>query len=404
MKFADFPKEEFVARCQKAKVLMEERELAALFLINDKNCTYFSGYRKPAPYYRTFLILPRDDDPTLILPNGQRGNAEETSWLYPDHVVVYGRMHGHKLPGPLELLVKVIKKSGLEDKNVGTELAQVPVDLAFTDSETLRHEFPNLKFSDASGLMWEMRMLKSRREIGNIRKSCKITCKAFKAGLESVHAGITEAELSGIVRSEAIKQGADDCLIVIRSGQERYKVRDPYPRDKRLKRGDIVTIDGGSVYKGYFSDIYRIACVGDPSPKQAELYKTVFKAEKIAIEALEPSAKVEDVMRNALKITREAGYADYDIFSPWMGHGLGLDIHEPPDFQLGSESILQAGMVVAVEPSIYPIEVVEWYRTPIPTAGKSAGEGVFSVEDNVLITEKGHEVLTPLDRALWIVK
>lgn len=396
-----------MARCEKARNLMEERGIDCLLLASRSNCFYFSGYSKPSEYYKTYMLLPRDGSPVLAMLRGQLGNAEETSWLFPDNIRTWG--NGDALGGdPIKLLLKIIREMGLTDKVIAAELTRHPIDMSMADAEALKSGLSKAKFVDAREIIWKMRMIKSSEEIKLIRKSCEINCKVFKAGLESVREGITEKEVANVMFEVMAREGVSPrgVGIVMRSGSERYLMKDGIPQDRKLKKGDFISVDGGCTYKGYASDIMRQAVVGTPSEEQAKRYKVALQAVDAAVDALKPGAKVKDVVSCAMDVIKKAGYAKNvmrGVDACWMGHGMGLEVHEPPDFVPTNETRFEAGMVVAVEPSIWPIEAINYYRGPIDWR-KPAGEGTFVVEDNWLITPKGHELLSPLERDLWVAE
>jgi len=151
--------------------------------------------------------------------------------------------------------------------------------------------------------------------------------------------------------------------------------------DKRIERGDLVVIDLGALYRHYNSDITRTIVVGKPSEKQKEIYEIVLEAQKSAVEKAKPGMTAKELDSIARNIIAEYGYGDYFIHS--LGHGVGLEIHEPPRISQYDETVLKEGMVITIEPGIY-----------IPKLG-----GV-RIEDTVVITKDGAKRLTKMEREL----
>ncbi len=149
----------------------------------------------------------------------------------------------------------------------------------------------------------------------------------------------------------------------------------------RIDEYPFVLIDWGAEFEGYASDLTRILVTGKISPKLAKVYNVVLKAQQAAIRKLRPGANFRDVDRAARKVIQEAGYGPH--FGHGLGHGFGLQIHEKPFMNPTAVGSFQAGMVVTVEPGIY---LTDW--------------GGVRIEDDVLITRDGHEVLTSIPKQL----
>jgi Xaa-Pro aminopeptidase len=148
-----------------------------------------------------------------------------------------------------------------------------------------------------------------------------------------------------------------------------------------VKRGSAVLFDWGAQVGRYCSDLTRMVFVGSIPPKLGEVYRIVLEAQLAGIAAVKPGRRMCDVDAAARKIIADAGYGD--AFTHGLGHGLGLDVHEPPSLSFRSKEELEPGMIVTVEPGIY-----------LP------GGGGVRIEDDILVTAKGRRVLTALDKSL----
>ena len=156
------------------------------------------------------------------------------------------------------------------------------------------------------------------------------------------------------------------------------------PTDKKIENGDFITMDFGAVYNGYHSDMTRTVIVGKPTEKQKEVYETVLKAQKSALEVLKNGVTGFDADKVARDIIENAGYKEN--FGHGTGHGVGIEIHESPNLSPYSKATLETGNVVTVEPGIY-----------IPD------EFGVRIEDMALITEDGYINLTSCEKELIIL-
>jgi len=400
---ADFTSDEYVRRCEKAQRLMKDADIDVLLINGMENLAYFSGFRKPGiakstPYC---MIVSRETSATLVAPLTSRGNIEEMSWLFPDGIRFWGGGPSHVgLPKNFfDAINHLIRDIGLTKERIGLESGRLMrLGMTLTDLETLKRELPQAQFVDAADLIWELRMVKSPREIDYLRKACEITCKALETGIQSAKEGMTEREFARIVYKVMIEEGGEDDPLTafqhVRSGPERYRVLNSRPSNKKMKKGDLVAVDLGAFYRGYYADMIRMFCIGAPSDKQKELFEVAFQAQEAGVQALRPGVKANEIYSSAMSVIEEAGYMQ-NTFGEDVGHGLGMDIHEPPIFHFSQAvETLRPGMVVTVEPSLYDTPVIK---------GIPGGIGVFFVEDDILITETGHEILTPMEKDLWIV-
>lgn len=244
----------------------------------------------------------------------------------------------------------------------------------------LKAEYRDIAFEFASSETEALRMVKSEEEIGCIRKAEKIASDAYEHILGVIKEGVTEAELAAEIEYYMKRLGAEktsfDTIVI--SGK---KTSMPHgtPSDKKICRGDFITMDFGCVYKGYCSDMTRTVVFGEASDRQREIYGIVLKAQETALDFLRSGVKASEADAAARKIISNAGYGKN--FGHSLGHGTGLLIHEAPSLSPKSDIILKENMVVSCEPGIY-----------IPDFG-----GV-RIEDLVVIKDGGIENLTPCEK------
>lgn len=157
-------------------------------------------------------------------------------------------------------------------------------------------------------------------------------------------------------------------------------------------------IDGGASYKCYWTDMTRLACIGNPSSKQKEMFDTALNALNAALSAVKTGATTADVANAAAEAIRERGYEKHSPYAS-IGHGVGLEIHEPPSVSQHNTTVLTAGNVLAIEPTIFATASLKYMQEGF---ARGEGTGDFFVEDNIEVTPNGFRNLTPMDRDLWI--
>lgn len=236
-----------------------------------------------------------------------------------------------------------------------------------------------------SGVVESLRMIKTAEELAKIRTAAQIADAAFTHITTFLRPGITELDVSNELEMFMRRQGASGSAfdMIIASGH-RSALPHGVASSKQIERGDMVTMDFGALYEGYRSDITRTVAVGEPSAQLQEIYAIVLEARNRAMAEIRPGITGKEADAFARDYITEKGYGER--FGHGMGHGVGLDIHEEPFMSTSSKAIIQPGMVLTVEPGIY-----------IPDVG-----GV-RIEDDIVVTERGNQVLTHSPRDLMIL-
>lgn len=231
----------------------------------------------------------------------------------------------------------------------------------------------------------EIRMVKNRTEVEKIIKAQRIAEKAFDYILTFIKEGKTEKEVALELEYFMLRNGADALSFeTIAVSGKNSSLPHGVPSDKKIERGDFVTMDFGAVTEFYHSDMTRTIAVGEVSSKQAEVYQTVLEAQLKGLEAIKEGADCKDVDAAARDIIKNKGYGDY--FGHGLGHGVGVEIHESPNLNPSSSHILKCGHIVTVEPGIY-----------LP------GEFGVRIEDMALVTKEGCENLTLCEKKLIVI-
>ena len=222
----------------------------------------------------------------------------------------------------------------------------------------------------------ELRKVKDVKEIELMRKAAELTSEGMRVAYETLAADIREYEVAAEIEYAMRKQGSyGTCFeTIVASG-----LCSAFPHggcsDREIREGDLVVVDVGATYKSYSSDMTRTLVAGKPSEKQKKIYQIVKTAQEKAFEAVKPNVKAKDVDGVARKIIGDAGYGEYFVHG--LGHGVGLEVHEPPTLSPDSTDTLEVGNVVTVEPGIYLV-----------------GYGGVRIEDTVLVQRNGAEKLT----------
>ncbi len=227
-----------------------------------------------------------------------------------------------------------------------------------------------------NSLVRDLRKVKDGKEIELMRKAAELTSLGMRVAYETVAPGVKEFEVAAEIEYAMRKRGSSGTAFetIVASG-----ACSAFPHggcsDRKIREGDLVVVDLGATYKFYRSDMTRTMVAGKPSEKQKQVYQAVKKAQEKAFEAIKPDVKARDVDAAARKIIEDAGYGEYFVHN--LGHGVGLEVHEPPTLSPDSTETLAAGNVVTDEPGIYLV-----------------GYGGVRIEDTVLVSERGAEKLT----------
>jgi Xaa-Pro aminopeptidase len=240
----------------------------------------------------------------------------------------------------------------------------------------------SIRLRSAPPLVEKARMLKDEEEIGCIRSAVLLGASLFDRAFEVIRPGVREAEVAAEMEYAARKAGAESMSFetIIASG-ERSALPHGRASQAAIPAQAFVVCDFGVILSGYCSDMTRTVYVGRPSAEARRVYQAVKQAQQVAVDAVRPGISVGEVDRATRKSLQKSGLEKY--FSHSTGHGVGLEIHEAPRVAAGQTEILRPGMVITIEPGVY-----------VP------GKWGVRIEDMVVVTEHGCEVLTPTSKEL----
>ena len=356
---------EFKSRRDTIAAGLAERKLDALLVAFSPNLRYLSGFTGS----NGNLLVTRERSILFTDPRYQIQSAQETTCEI------------RIVKGPLAAAVNAaIAKLGL--RRIGYEPARMSCDLL----ESLKSKLPmKASLEPAAGWIEELRIVKSAAEIDRIRRSVETNSTAFERTVTRVKAGMKESDLAAELEYRMRRLGAEKASFetIVASGV-RSALPHAQPTAARLKTGGLVLVDMGAIQEGYASDMTRMLFMGTPGAKVKRTYRAVLEAQLAAIDAVRPGASATRVDRAAREVLK--GYGLDKAFVHSTGHGLGLEIHEPPRIGKRDKTKLQAGMAITIEPGVY-----------------LEGFGGVRIEDTVVVTESGCEVLTPTSKKLRLL-
>jgi Xaa-Pro aminopeptidase len=357
---------EFAERRQKVIAQFSDAKIDGLFVTAAPNVRYLSGF---SGSNGALLLTPRQSvlltDPRYTI----RAAAES------DCKVQIAKSSLYKAGAELA--------SRLRLANLGFEQARISYS---SHQDLTRFAGTAVKLKPVGPVVDKLRMVKSAAEIGRIRASVLTCSKAFERTISRLKpARTTEAELAAELDYQMRRLGAESAAFetIVAAGAN-AALPHAQPTSQALGTNRLLLIDMGAAQDGYCSDMTRVLHVGRPGQKAKALYRAVREAQEAALNAVQPGVPAAKVDRAARQVMTRHGLGRAFVHS--TGHGLGLEIHEPPRLGRTDASLLEAGMVITIEPG-----------------GYLEGFGGVRIEDTVLVTENGCEILTPTAKELLVV-
>lgn len=368
-----FAATEYRQRYEHLRTALGEIDADALLVTSEANFNYFTGYIAAHPWVsfsrNLIATLPREGAPLLIVPASLEGQAREQTWI--------AEIRTCETIGaaPVEAMTAAFHDLELAAGRIGAELGyEQRLGISQLDYQRLLNALPAATFVDAAPAIWNLRMRKSPAEVAALREACRVTDVALAQLFADLKPGMTERDMARRLGVLLLEAGADRVSwIMMTSGAGHYHRTFGIPRDRVVEPGEMVWFDVSAIVDGYGADFDRAAVRGGPTPEQQRLQAIAHEATLAGIAVIQPGAPVASVVE-AVNVTLRA--AGVEPPTGRIGHGLGLQSTEPPDISLTDPTILEPGMVVTVEPALI-------YE-----------HGIYQVEQNVVVTETGHEVLS----------
>ena len=369
-----FSTKEFETRLTNAQKIMQVYQLDSLLVTTPQNIRYFTGYDSQfweSPTRPWFVIIPATSKPIAIVPEIGESEFNKT-WL--DEIRTW--------PSPrpedegVSLLKATLENLKKTHGNVGAEFGkEMTIRMPVKDLEKLRKTI-NLNIIDGSDALWDIRMVKTNAEIEHIKYICSIASDAYNQLPSKLAIGDTERDIVRKLKIDMLQKGADSVPFMPGiSGEGGVSQIVCGPTDKVLNNGDILCIDTGSTYDGYFCDFDRNYAFGEISSEVERIHETLWLATEAGIKAAIPGATTDEVWVAMNTIIQEAGTIGNNVGR--LGHGLGLQLTEPPSHRPGDNTRIVENMVLTIEP------------------GMEYAPGKMIVhEENIAITKDGSRLLT----------
>lgn len=379
-----FPAAEYERRLERIVAQMHERGIDALILTSDENTYYFSGLRSIVwcSKVSTPGVMVITDDGSTAIATAKGGVETAKATASVEDIRCYGT---DEYPSYAKAIVSLLAEKGKLQGRVGMEFGTGhKMHLNYDMTQQLFHELRGAEMIDAAEILWKVRSIKSPLEIAALRKACEINTMGIERGFDQVYSGTTELELNAMIMEEYYRLGAEFSLTLgVRAGADRYSQGNCPPSRRPIREGEIILVDGGPSYDGYVSDIIREAVIGKPTEYQQEMFDVAREACYRGIEAMKPGRPIREVVKVVDDFMDNSKFAEVNVYRHWCGHSIGVGVHEYPMLDSSTDTELAPGMVFAIEPYIFQQNV-----------------GSLGIEENLVITEHGAELLTPSNSEL----
>lgn len=380
-----FEAAEFERRLARAQTIMARHHCDALLCTTPPNIRYFTGFDSlfwESPTRPWFVAVPAAGTPVAVIPEVGAGVMART-WVTDIRTWPAPRPDDDGTTLLAAALSGLPRRFGRIGAELGREMAlRMPVAQFLALRPLVASEIV-----DGSPCLWEIRRVKTEAEIDRIRRICGIVGEVYAALPGRVRPGDTEREACRRLRVDLAERGADATPFIAGvSGPGGVPQIIGGPRDRRLEPGDLLFIDTGSTYDGYFCDFDRNYAVGTLPDAAKRAHETAWTATDAGIAAARPGATTDEVWRSMAEVLSAGGSIGNNVGR--LGHGLGLQLTEPPSNMPGDGTVLESGMVLTIEPAI-----------------EYAPGRMIVHEEDVVIRPDGCDVLTPrAPRDMWVVR
>lgn len=357
---------------------LRAQNLDAVVVASPENVFFFSRIRllvqRLIPDRESFVIMTTDGKSTLITVESDADFARRDSKT--DKVVGYG--HGESPP---DVLCRVLAEGGLSKVRIGLESQFMPT----SDLWTLTKRLPNATFVAGDQVMRRARMSKTPDEIALLRRAEHLTELAVTAAFAMSREGDTEIEITKKISMNLTAHGAEVVDFVLLTAAVNSTIFHLPPSTYKVARGDVIHLDCGGSFDNYRSDLSRNVGIGSLTAKQIDTYARLWDVERGIIDQIRPGVAVPQLVSRYLDLMKKAGLVSP---SKHLGHGVGLSSHEYPELLPDVDEVVVSGMVMAIEPTT----IIQ-------------GDARYDIEDTVVVTETGCEMLSGElnPRTIWII-
>jgi Xaa-Pro aminopeptidase len=348
---------------------MKSAGLEAVLSISPENFAYVTGFLSPtAPLmrWRHAMALVKDDGACALVSVDMEANTIRAKSPKGTEVAVWREFNFDAM----QVLAGLLRKHGLEAAHIGIEMDYLPA----ADLLELQMHLPEAKFVAAQKLLARLRQIKTPAEIDILRRLSRIADKAITDAYHSVSAGASEMDLAVALTRGVYEQGAEYFKLMIVATGERSVFPNVGPTERILKRGDICRVEIFPMIGGYHAGVCRTAAVGAPPPEAERIWANLTACKHLLLDAIKPGASSRAIYDLYLGKVKELDLPPISF----IGHGIGLHLHEDPYLGPTADQPLEAGMVLGIEPLIYET---------------GFGFGMQN-KDMVLVTDRGCELLS----------
>lgn len=379
---------EYKTRLENVRGQMRADSMDAAIITAQEDSTYLTGYPYGPPPRGVCLIVPLDGEVTMIERLIEGGNLELILGKTIDRALYWGDTTELGLLGSSALyrmIGEVLTKQRLDNKRIGVQMASGT--LSTMGFEMMKKALPRASFVDATNLVERFRLIKSPAEIACIRRAARIASKGCAAGIRAVQEGVTENDVTAAIINAMLESPDYEFTWMaphIAAGPRSAMAHTTWS-GRILRKGDTVYIEIPASVNRYHAITLRIASVGPLSDKFQRVANVIREAQEAAIDTMKPGVRAGDVDKACRSVIEKAGYGEY--FRHRTGYSIGIDWVQPHGVNLVPENPIQlrAGMTFHVIP------ICMFF-----------GEGAVGMSDSVLVTEHGAEVLTELDRTVFV--
>ncbi len=362
-------------RLRRAQTAMVAAGLDGLLLTSTRNIAYFTGLTPDQSLARPwFLLVSMQVRPVLLVARNKFLPASRRS------VVAEVRSYSTMTEPPITEITATLGDLALQRGRLGAELGREQrLGISLEAYEIIEQALGPSSLVDASDLLWRVRAIKGPEDVACLREAHRITAAAYGNTFAALRLGESEASVARRMRLEMTALGGAEPWVAITSGPGNYDFSGSAGTERTITEGDMVWLDAGCSVGGFFTDYSRAAVMGKPSSEQEAAQRLAHEITSEAIKLIAPGTAVSDVAAYCQRRLESLGLSitsNLTLAAGRVGHGIGLDVTEPPHVAEYDQTILEPGMVIAIEP------------------GFSTQNGIFHVEENVYVTDDGCEVLS----------
>lgn len=346
---------------------MWARGLDALIVISPENVAYTTGFLVPSPpllrWRHCLGVVTAARQLGMVVVDMEESTVRDR---VPIEEI---RSWNEFTENPMDRLAELLTDLGLTQARVGIEMDYLPA----RDFLHLQRRLPKLQWAEGQGIFNELRQLKTPEELALLRCLSRLTDQAIRDALASVKAGMTEMDIAGPLARGIFAGGAENFRMMIIASGERSQYPNVGPTERVLRPGDLIRVEIFGVLQGYHAGVCRTAVVGEPSVEQARIWSNLITCRRLVMDAIQPGASAAKVYQTFLSKFQELGFKPISF----VGHGIGLFLHEEPYLGKYGDATLRAGMVLGIEPLVY-----------------HPGKWGLQCKDMVAVTEQGCELLS----------